>query len=226
MKLKEKWSNLNGRQKQVAVIGSVAGVAALTFIVSGFNDYRSGVLARKKPNTETQIITSASRDLTMERLAGELQSMRQEWQNEKRNKAAGGQGGMTAEEVLRLIQDSKPTFPSANKGLRLTDRNRPIPRRPWLRGRPQYRAHCRMVTGLKRRLKNRSRVFRQPMRHRLLLQIPLITANPTPRLHKPVRVKTAPICRQVRFCLSLCCPVSMHPPMHLLQATKKIRCRY
>ena len=77
MKLKEKWSNLNGRQKQVAVIGSVAGVAALTFIVSGFNDYRSGVLARKKPNTETQIITSASRDLTMERLAGELQSMRQ-----------------------------------------------------------------------------------------------------------------------------------------------------
>ena len=93
MKLKEKWSNLNGRQKQVAVIGSVAGVAALTFIVSGFNDYRSGVLARKKPNTETQIITSASRDLTMERLAGELQSMSQEWQNEKRNKAAGGQGG-------------------------------------------------------------------------------------------------------------------------------------
>ena len=109
MKLKEKWTNLNGRQKQVAVIGSVAGVAALTFIVSGFNDYRSGVLARKKPNTETQIITSASRDLTMERLAGELQSMRQEWQNEKRNKAAGGQGGMTAEEVLRLIQDSKQT---------------------------------------------------------------------------------------------------------------------
>ena len=32
MKLKEKWSNLNGRQKQVAVIGSVAGVAALTAV--------------------------------------------------------------------------------------------------------------------------------------------------------------------------------------------------
>ena len=109
MKLKEKWSSLNGRQKQHAVIGTVAGLAVVTFIVSGFNDYRSGVLARKKPNTETQVITSASRDLTMERLAGELQSIRQEWQNEKRNKQAVGEGGMTPEEVLRLIQDSKQT---------------------------------------------------------------------------------------------------------------------
>ena len=33
MKLKEKWSNLNGRQKQVAVIGSVAGVAAFELVV-------------------------------------------------------------------------------------------------------------------------------------------------------------------------------------------------
>lgn len=160
----------------------------------------------------------------MERLAGELQSMRQEWQNEKRNKAAGGQGGMTAEEVLRLIQDSKQTDLSVGQqGSPFDGQESANTQAPLASGTATIPGTLPDGDGLEEKAENRSRVFRQPMRHRLLLQIPLITANPTPRLHKPVRVKTAPICRQVRFCLSLCCPVSMHPPMHLLQATKKIR---
>lgn len=112
MSLKSKWSNMTGKQKQIAVLGSVGGLGLLILITAAMRDYSNGILRKPEKNTETQVLTPATRNMNEERMAAEIQALRQQMEADRRERMTQqpGQGvqekGLSEDEVNRKIADA------------------------------------------------------------------------------------------------------------------------
>ncbi|MFV2028663.1 TraB/VirB10 family protein [Neisseria sp. S1] len=112
MSLKSKWSSMTGKQKQIAVLGSVGGLGLLILITAAMRDYNNGVLRKPEKNTETQVLTPATRNMNEERMAAEIQALRQQMEADRRERVTQqpGQGvqekGLSEDEVNRKIADA------------------------------------------------------------------------------------------------------------------------
>ena len=95
MSLKSKWSTMTGKQKQIAVLGSVGGLGLLILITAAMRDYSNGMLHKPEKNTETQVLTPATRNMNEERMAAEIQALRQQMEADRRERTTQqpGQGG-------------------------------------------------------------------------------------------------------------------------------------
>ena len=138
MSLKSKWSNMTGKQKQIAVLGSVGGLGLLILITAAMRDYSNGILRKPEKNTETQVLTPATRNMNEERMAAEIQALRQQMEADRRERMTQqpGQGvqekGLSEDEVNRKIADAlqaaeaakaPPERDTVNPGAPLADGN-------------------------------------------------------------------------------------------------------
>lgn len=110
MGLKNKWSSMTGKQKQIAVLGGVGGVGLLILITAGIRDYNNGILKKPEKVTETQVLTPLTRNLNEERMAAEIQALRQQMEADKRERAGqqpeSQKSGLSEDDVNRKIAEA------------------------------------------------------------------------------------------------------------------------
>ncbi|MBO7082193.1 MAG: TraB/VirB10 family protein [Neisseriaceae bacterium] len=85
MAFSDKFKNMNGKQKQKAILGGLAAVIALLVIGGVINDVNKGTLKSKKAAQQTQVLNATQRNLTLEELANRIQALNMRFDQQEIN---------------------------------------------------------------------------------------------------------------------------------------------
>ena len=119
MSFSDKFKNMNGKQKQKAILGMLAAAIAVLVIGGVINDVNKGNLKPKKKAEQTQVLNAAQRNLTLEDLATRIQALnmrfdQQEMNNQQRLQEMFAQYQppqqqmtITEDDIRRIIADEK-----------------------------------------------------------------------------------------------------------------------